>query len=84
MAYEHWWADRWASNFTIGGGTWTHLTDTLPDNTYKDATYYSANLIWLPTDRMGVGIEYLYGSRENKDGGFGAAHRIQTGFQYKF
>ena len=84
IAYEHWWAERWASNFTVAGGTWSQLTDTLPNSTYKDATYYSANLIWLPTDRMGVGIEYLYGSRENKDGGFGAAHRIQTGFQYKF
>src|SRR5262249_42877239 len=84
VAYEHWWADRWASNFTIGGGTWTSLTDTLPVDTYKHATYYSANLIWLPVDRMGVGIEYLYGTREDKDGQTGYAHRIQTSFQYKF
>jgi hypothetical protein len=84
IAYEHWWARKWISNFTLGGNTWTSLTDTLPENTYKSATYYSANLIWLPTERMGVGIEYLYGTRENKDRQFGTDHRIQAGFQYRF
>ena len=41
VAYEQWWAKRWASNFTVGGGTWSDLTDTLPDSTYKNATYYT-------------------------------------------
>jgi hypothetical protein len=62
----------------------TDLTDTLPDDTYESANYATANLIWLPVERMGVGIEYLYGSRTNKDGQSGTAHRIQVGFQYKF
>jgi hypothetical protein len=84
VAYEHWWARRWASNFTVGGSAWSDLTDTLPDSTYKNATYYSANLIWLPVDRMGVGIEYLHGTRENKDGQSGTAQRLQTGVQYRF
>jgi hypothetical protein len=84
VAYEQWWAKRWASNFTVGGSSWSNLTDTLPDGTYKSATYYSANLIWLPVERMGVGIEYLYGTRENKDGQFGTAHRLQAGIQYRF
>lgn len=84
VAYEQWWAKRWASNFTVGGATHIGLTDTLPDNTYKSATYYSANLIWLPVDRMGVGLEYLYGTREDKNGQFGTAHRLQAGVQYRF
>jgi hypothetical protein len=84
LAYEQWWAKRWASNFTVGGSTWSNLTDTLPADTYKHATYYSANLIWLPVERMGVGFEYLYGSRENKDGETGHAHRLQLGVQYRF
>mgnify|MGYP001769850974 CR=1 FL=1 len=37
-----------------------------------------------PVERMGVGFEYLYGTRENKDGASGAAHRLQAAFQYKF
>ena len=67
VAYEQWWAKNWASNFTYGQNA-IDLTDTLPGNTYERANYVSANLIWLPVERMGVGLEYLYGFRENKDG----------------
>ena len=44
----------------------------------------SANLIWLPVERMGVGLEYLYGFRKNKDGQKGDNTRIQMAFQYRF
>jgi hypothetical protein len=57
---------------------------TLPKNAYERAEYVSANLIWLPVDRKGVGMEYLYGFRKNKDGRKGGATRIQMAFQYKF
>jgi hypothetical protein len=83
VAYEHWWCRNWISVFSYGEAD-TDLTDTLPDDTYESANYATANLIWLPVERMGVGIEYLYGSRTNKDGQSGTAHRIQVGFQYKF
>jgi hypothetical protein len=83
VAYEQWWADKVASVFTYGQA-WIDLTDTLPDSTYESAEYFSANLIWLPVERLGLGIEYLYGARENKDGGRGKAHRIQIGAQYRF
>jgi hypothetical protein len=49
-----------------------------------DSTYYTANLVWFPTERMGVGFEYLYGTRQNKDGQSGIANRLQMAFQYKF
>jgi hypothetical protein len=83
MAYEQWWSMKWASVFTYGNNS-SQLTPTLPDNTYRGANYVSANLIWLPLDRMGVGLEYLYGIRENKDGEQGNGSRIQTAFRYKF
>jgi hypothetical protein len=66
IAYEHWWSLRWISNFTYGEAD-LDLTDTLPDNTYDSATYYTANLIWLPVERMCVGMEVLYGMRQNKE-----------------
>ena len=83
VAYEQWWAKKWASNFTYGQNA-SDLTDTLPGNTYERANYVSANLIWLPVERMGVGLEYLYGFRKNKDGQKGDNTRIQMAFQYKF
>jgi hypothetical protein len=82
-AYEQWWAKRLASVFTYGQDA-LELTDTLPGSTYLRANYVSANLIWLPVDRMGVGVEYLYGFRKNKDGGRGENSRIQMAFQYRF
>jgi hypothetical protein len=81
--YEHWWTQKWISVFSYGESQ-SDLTDTLPDNTYQEAKYLSANLIWLPVERMGVGLEYLFGTRENKDGQNGEANRLQMAFQYKF
>ncbi|SFI04968.1 DcaP family trimeric outer membrane transporter [Planctomicrobium piriforme] len=83
VAYEQWWSQKLLSNFTYGQNR-TDLPGALPANTYQAANYLSANLIWLPFERMGVGIETLYGERQNKDGQSGQACRIQIGAQYKF
>jgi hypothetical protein len=83
VAYEQWWAQNWISTFSYGEAD-CDLSPSLPDNTYQSATYATVNLIWLPVERMGVGIEFLSGTRENKDGQRGEADRIQMGFQYRF
>jgi hypothetical protein len=49
-----------------------------------DSFVTSSNLIWLPVERMAMGVEYLYGFRKNKDGQRGENCRIQMAFQYKF
>jgi DcaP outer membrane protein len=82
-SYEQWWCKKWASVFTYGQDSFD-LTDTLPGTTYQRANYFSTNLIWLPVERMGVGIEYLYGFRKDKDGERGENSRIQMAFQYRF
>ncbi len=81
--YEHWWTEKWASNICYGE-LHTALPDALPPDTYQAGKYLAANLIWLPFPRLGIGIEYLYGEREDKDGERGFAHRIQTAVQYSF
>lgn len=83
VAYEQWWSRSWLSNFTYGQNA-SELTDGLPAGTFLRANYLSANLIWLPVERMGVGIEYLYGFRKNRDGQRGENTRLQMAFQYKF
>jgi hypothetical protein len=83
VAYEHWWTDKVASVFTYGQAR-MDLPGILPPGTYKGADYASGNLIWLPVERLGLGIEFLYGDRENKDGQKGKNYRIQTGVQYRF
>jgi hypothetical protein len=83
VAYEHWWTEKWASNFCYSE-TFTALPDFLPLSTYRAGKYGAVNLIWLPKPKLGVGIEYLYGEREDKDGEKGFAHRIQMAVQYTF
>jgi hypothetical protein len=83
LCYEHWWTEKWASNFCYGE-TFTGLPEGIPADTYRAGKYAAVNLIWLPIPRLGVGLEFLYGERENKDGENGFAHRIQMGVQYNF
>jgi hypothetical protein len=83
IAYEQWWGQHWASNFTYSE-TQLDLTNTLPPNTYNRANYVTANIIWLPVPRFGVGLEYLYGTRKDKDGDKGDNTRIQMACQYRF
>jgi hypothetical protein len=33
---------------------------------------------------MGMGVEFLFGERQNQDGQTGEAFRIQSAVQYKF
>ena len=37
----------------------------------------AANLIFSPAKRVDVGLEYIYGTRQNKDGQVGHANQIQ-------
>ena len=59
-------------------------TDAQPGNTYAGAKYLASSLWWIPVRNMSIGIEYLYGERQNLDSQLGEARRIQTVFQYNF
>jgi hypothetical protein len=83
LCYEHFLTDRVIANICYGEAD-TDLAETLPDDTYKMARYAAFNLIWLPVERMGVGVEFLFGERENKNGESATARRVQAGIQYKF
>jgi hypothetical protein len=41
------------------------------------ADYLAANLVVTPSPRLSYGIEYLYGSRTDKDFSQGLANRLQ-------
>jgi DcaP outer membrane protein len=83
VSYEQWWTTKWASNFTYGQNS-ADLTSTLPGTTYKGANYIAANLVWFPYERFGVGLEYLHGYREDKDGQKADNTRIQLAIRYGF
>ncbi len=51
---------------------------------YKFGRYAAVNLFWEPTARLQVGIEYLWGQRNDFDGNKGHANRVDALFQFSF
>lgn len=56
----------------------------LPGNTYDSAVYVVANIFYKITPILTTGIEYLWGSRRNIDGGFGQNNRLQIALRGDF
>jgi hypothetical protein len=55
-----------------------------PGNTYAGAKYLATSLWFIPVRNMSIGIEYVWGQRENLDGQRAPANRINALFQYNF
>ena len=79
VGYTQEWNDSLDSNFTYAENALDNTLLQQPDDVHR-TTYLAANLIWNPVDRVRVGIEYLYGLRENIDRETDDAHRVQTAF----
>ena len=79
--YSHYWTDSLNSTLTAA---WAELDNASlqPGNAIHQATSAHLNLVWFPYDRISVGVEYMWGKRENKDGADGTAQRLQ--FMTKF
>jgi hypothetical protein len=82
-SYEHWYSSSWLSNFTFANVKVDDNVDQ-PGTTYESAKYVAGSLWWIPIPRMSLGIEYLYGQRENFDGDDANAQRLNGMFQYNF
>jgi hypothetical protein len=83
VSYEHWYTERWLSNLTYSE---THVGSTggQPGSTYVGAKYLGASLWYNPIVNMSLGVEYLYGQRENLNGQRGQDNRINALVQYNF
>jgi len=44
----------------------------------------AANAIFSPSSRVDLGLEYIYGSRHNRDGGSGRANQVQLVGAFRF
>ena len=82
-SYEHWYSETWLSNFTYSTVSVDNNAGQ-PGTTYNEAQYVAASLWWLPVPRMSVGVEYLFGQRENLDGQSADTSRLGALFQYNF
>ncbi|MHC4176333.1 MAG: DcaP family trimeric outer membrane transporter [Planctomycetota bacterium] len=79
VGINHDWIDGLSSNFTYAENSLDNTVFQNPDDVHR-TTYLAANLIWSPLERVNVGIEYLYGLRENVDRAVGSANRVQVAF----
>lgn len=81
--YNHYWSKKLNSTIaTHWAGT--DLAAIQADNTIQKAGSVHVNLIWFPYKLVSTGIEYMWGTRENKNGTQGTASRIQFMVKYKF
>jgi hypothetical protein len=83
VSYEHWYTERWLSNFTYSE-TLVGSDGDQPVSTYTGAKYLGASLWYIPFRNMSLGLEYLWGERKNLDTQRGHANRINASAQYNF
>lgn len=81
LAYTHRWPRRLRSTVMFGYSGIDNKAAQAA-TAYKDGYYASGNLLFNPIGSLNVGVEYLYGSHEQKDGGKGTASRVQFAAKY--
>lgn len=82
-SYEHWFTEKWLSNVTYSPD-YVGSTSGQPGSTYSGAKYLTAALWYVPIRNMSIGIEHVWGERENLNEQSATARRLNALFQYNF
>ena len=59
-------------------------TENMAGSTYRYGKYVAANVFYEPVNNCMIGLEFLYGNRNNVDKTSGNAHRLNAMIQYHF
>ncbi|MCR9208533.1 MAG: porin [bacterium] len=81
IGLKHVWNDRLTSNLTYSELTLDPIAGQAGTN-LRSTNYLAVNLIHNPIDRVFIGIEYLYGKRENQNSDQADATRLQMTFGF--
>jgi hypothetical protein len=79
--YTHYWCDNVRSTVSAG---YVHLQNEAsqsPD-AYHQTVYTSMNVVWQLRKRLSIGLESLYGYKQDQDQAHRAVWRFQTGLVY--
>ena len=81
IGYTHRWTDYFRSTVSYG---YVNLDNEFSQgpHAYHRTQYGSFNLVWQARKRLSIGLEGLYGHKEEKSGADGDAFRIQLGLLY--
>ena len=79
--YTHQWSEKFRSTGTFG---YVNLQNEQQQTAqaYHETYYGSANLVWQLRKRLSVGLECLYGYKDEAGGAHGDVWRVQTGLVY--
>jgi hypothetical protein len=83
VSYRHSWNDELRTNVIFSALEVDNLA-IQTDADLKSAQYSALNLIWSPYKKLDLGIEVLYGMREDRDGASRSATRLQMSGKYAF
>jgi hypothetical protein len=83
VALQKWWAESLRTNFNISYVEVDNF-DFQPMDAYHKTERYSANVIWSPTPRADLGVELLYGKRQNRDKQSANALQLQLAATYRY
>ncbi|MCG8584122.1 MAG: DcaP family trimeric outer membrane transporter, partial [Pirellulales bacterium] len=81
VGWTHNWRENLSSNFTYSANRISPSMFQSADD-LRQVTYLAVNFIAQPVERVFVGAEYLYGTRQNVDGQRGNANRFQFSFGF--
>ncbi len=82
-SYQHWW-NRQFNSTVVYGFLKADNRDVQSPDSFKSSQYASGNFIWMPDKRWLLGIEGLWGEREDKDGADGTDFRTQFTTRFSF
>jgi hypothetical protein len=71
---QRFWSERFRSNLVYGYVN-ADNPGFVSGDTLDNTQYAAVDLIWSPYNKVSLGVEYLWGRRENKDGASGTANR---------
>jgi hypothetical protein len=82
-SYEHWFNERWLANVTYSP-TLVASAPGQPGSTYVGAKYLATSLWFIPITRMSLGVEYVWGERDDLSEQSARSRRLNALLQYNF
>ena len=81
--YDHYWSDRWSSSI---GYSYTEVDNTnfQDPGAFHRGDYASVNLLTYPGENLMMGVELMWGEREDNNDATGDDTRIQFSVKYSF
>ena len=83
LSYRHYWSEHLSTHAVYSYGAGDNAAGQAPAAPHA-LEYAALNLVWDLAEKVSLGGEWLYGSREDNDGALGHANRLLLAFKFGF